>query len=45
MIALASCYAEHGDEAKGRTQLQAFLEKYPKHPMHDEIQSWVAANR
>ena len=45
MIALASCYAEHGDEAKGRAQLQAFLEKYPKHPMHDEIQSWVAANR
>ncbi len=45
MIALASCYAEHGDEAKGRAQLQAFLEKYPKHPMHDEIQSWVSANR
>ena len=45
MIALASCYAEHGDEAKGRTQLQAFLEKYPKHPMHDEIESWLSANR
>ncbi len=45
MIALASCYAEHGDEAKGKAQLQAFLDKYPKHPMHDEIKSWVSANR
>jgi len=45
MIALASCYAEHGDEAKGRAQLQDFLSKYPKHPMHDEIASWLSANR
>ncbi len=45
MIALASCYAEHGDEAKGKAQLQAFLDKYPKHPMHDEIDSWVTANQ
>jgi len=45
MIALASCYAEHGDEAKGRAQLQDFLSKYPKHPMHDEIETWLASNR
>jgi len=45
MIALASCYAEHGDEAKGKAQLQAFLDEYPKHPMHDEIASWVSSNR
>ncbi|MDQ7004328.1 MAG: hypothetical protein Q9N67_09635 [Ghiorsea sp.] len=45
MIALASCYAEHGDEVKGRAQLQIFLQKYPKHPMHDEIESWLSANR
>ena len=45
MIALASCYAEQGDEAKGKAQLQAFLDNYPKHPMHDEIKSWLSANR
>jgi len=45
MIALASCYAEHGNEAKGRSQLQTFLKQYPQHPMHDEIQSWLSANQ
>lgn len=45
MIALASCYAEHGDETKGREQLQSFLTKFPQHPMHGEIQSWLASNK
>ena len=44
MIALASCYAQQGDETKGREHLQTFLVKYPKHPMHDEISSWLASN-
>jgi hypothetical protein len=45
MIALASCYAQHGNEAKGREHLQAFVLKYPKHPMHDEINSWLTSNK
>jgi len=45
MIALASCYAQQGDEAKGREQLQTFLAKYPKHPMHDEISNWLTSNK
>lgn len=44
MIALASCYAKQGDEQKGRAQLQTFLDKYPKHPMSDEIQGWLTAS-
>lgn len=45
MIALASCYAQQGNEAKGREHLESFLSKYPQHPMHDEIQSWLASNQ
>lgn len=45
MVALASCYAEHGNEEKGKAQLQTFLTKFPQHPMHDEIQSWLATNK
>ncbi len=45
MLALASCYAQHGDEAKGREQLQAFVKKYPKHPMHDEVNAWLSAKK
>ncbi|MDX8382776.1 MAG: hypothetical protein R8M45_01765 [Ghiorsea sp.] len=45
MIALASCYAQLGDEAKGIEHLQSFLLKYPKHPMHDEINAWVSSNK
>lgn len=45
MIALASCYAEQGDEAKGREQLQSFLVKFPQHPMHGEIQAWLSSNK
>lgn len=45
LIALAACFAQHGDEGKGREHLQTFLKKYPTHPMHDEIQSWLASNK
>jgi len=45
MLALASCYAQHGDEAKGRAQLKAFVKAYPKHPMHDEVSSWLSAQK
>ncbi len=45
LIALASCYAQQGDETKGREHLQSFLLKYPEHPMHDEISTWLTANK
>jgi len=45
LIALASCYAQHGDESKGREHLQTFLEKYPQHPMHSEVKTWLASNK
>jgi len=45
MIALASCYGQQGNEAKGREHLQSFLLKYPKHPMHDEVSVWLTANK
>jgi len=45
MIALASCYAQHGDEAKGRDQLTVFLKEYPQHPMYTEINTWLTANK
>ncbi|MDX8388537.1 MAG: hypothetical protein R8M46_08445 [Ghiorsea sp.] len=45
LIALASCYAQQGDEAKGREHLQAFVVKYPTHPMHDDVNAWLTANK
>jgi len=45
MVALASCYAQQGEEEKGRKQLQDFVVKYPKHPMHDEINAWLTAKK
>jgi len=45
MIALASCYAQQGNEAKGVEHLQTFLLKYPTHPMYDEIRAWVSSNK
>ena len=45
LLALASCYAQNGDEAKGREHLQTFVSKYPKHPMFDEINTWLSASK
>jgi len=45
LIALASCYAQQGNTSKGRERLQAFVTKYPKHPMHNEINTWLVSNK
>lgn len=45
LLALASCYAQNGDETKGREHLQTFVSKYPKHPMFDEINTWLSASK
>ena len=45
LIALASCYARQGNEEKGREHLNVFLNKFPKHPMYDEINTWLSANK
>lgn len=45
LIALASCYAQQGKEEKGREHLNTFIKAYPKHPMFDEIHSWLSANK
>ena len=45
LIALASCYGQQGDEAKGRERLQTFVVKYPKHPMHDDISAWLSSHK
>lgn len=45
LLALASCYAQNGDEAKGREHLQTFVNKYPKHPMFDEVNTWLSASK
>ncbi len=45
MIALASCYAQQGNEAKGREYLKTFLLQYPKHPMHNEINAWLSSKK
>lgn len=45
LIALGACYAEIGDEKKGREHLQTFANKYPSHPMHLEVSNWLSGKK
>jgi len=45
LLALASCYAQNGNEAKGRKYLETFVDQYPKHPMFKEISTWLSARK
>ncbi len=45
LLALASCYAQNGNETKGREYLQTFTAKYPTHPMFKEVNTWLSASK
>jgi TolA-binding protein len=45
LLALASCYAQNGNEEKGRKYLESFVDQYPKHPMFKEVNTWLSASK